>query len=103
MSNQDNSNTQDLQAKIQELEAKLAALGGSGQATENKGIGKYVTENLTSPEWKDLTDKQIAKLVSEKFNSKTTAACIAWYKTKQRKALKAELEALAAQQEADQE
>ncbi len=43
-------------------------------------IKSFVVDNLDK--WKNLTNEQIAEKVKIEFNSKTSAACIAWYKNK---------------------
>ncbi len=71
-------NQDELKARIAELEVLLK----NSNSRVSKGIGKYVMTGLEAGDWNSLSNKEIAKLVSAKFESETTAACIAWYKNK---------------------
>jgi hypothetical protein len=44
-----------------------------------KGIGNYVYDLLENPDFQSKTYKELAEIVSLKFDSNTTAGCISWY------------------------
>ena len=61
----------------------VASVEPSKETPKKLGIGAFIMEQIKL----DPTTKNddVLKLVLEKFGSKTTYACIAWYKTKMRK------------------
>jgi len=51
----------------------------SNGSSRAPGIGEFIYEILADESKAGLTYKEIAEIAVAKFNSKTTAACIAWY------------------------
>lgn len=52
------------------------------ETPKKQGVGAFVYENLDAGAFDDMSNKDIAILVREHFDSQTTPACISWYKNK---------------------
>jgi len=73
-------NEQQLADLVNQVKAQVKAeMLAEKPATSAKGIGKAVYDLLESVEHQHLSYKQIAELISAKFDSKTSAGCISWY------------------------
>jgi len=70
---------QQLTDQIQQLQQQIVELTSKPTKTASKGIGKYVYDLLENPEYQSKTYKELAEIVSQMFDSKTTAGCISWY------------------------